>query len=86
MYSSRSYNEAITKGILKANREAERSGGVRIPRWNPRQLRHNAATRLRREFGLDVARAVLGHRYLVVAQGYVEPDAATACDAIARIG
>ena len=32
-----------------------------IPHWHPNQLRHNAATRLRREFGLDMARAVLGH-------------------------
>jgi integrase len=86
MYSGRSYNEAIRNGILKANREVERSGGVGIPRWNLRQLRHNAATRLRREFGLDVARAVLGHRYLVVAQVYGELDAATARDAMARIG
>jgi integrase len=30
--------------------------------WHPHPLRHNAATRLRKEHGLDVARAVLGHR------------------------
>jgi integrase len=32
--------------------------------WHPHQLRHNAATRLRKQHGLDAARAVLGHRTL----------------------
>ena len=32
-----------------------------IARWNPNQLRHNCATEVRRVFGIDAARAVLGH-------------------------
>jgi integrase len=86
LYSPGSYRRAISAGIAKANREAERIGGARIPRWHPHQLHHSAATRLRREFGLDVAQAVLGHRGLVVAQVYAERDVAKAVAAVARIG
>ncbi len=55
-------------------------------RWHPNQLRHNAATRLRREFGLDVARAVLGHNSPVVTEVYAELDQAKAAEAMARVG
>lgn len=44
-------------------------------RWHPHQLRHNAATRIRREHGIDAARAVLGHRGLAVTDVYAEIDA-----------
>jgi integrase len=42
--------------------------------WHPHQLRHTAATRLRREFGLDAAKAILGHRTVTVTQFYAEQD------------
>jgi integrase len=40
--------------------------------WHPHRLRHNAATRFRKEFGLDVAQVLLGHRTLTVTQVYAE--------------
>jgi integrase len=55
-------------------------------RWHPHQLRHNAATKLRREYGLDAARAVLGHRSPAVTEVYAEVDAAKAVEAMERIG
>jgi len=55
-------------------------------RFHPNQLRHSAATRLRREFGLDVARAVLGHSSPVVTEVYAELDQAKAAEAMARVG
>jgi integrase len=79
MYSPQSYSHAISAGIAKANREAERTGGDRIPRWHPRQLHHSAAMRLLREFGLCVAQAVLGHRGLVVAPVYAERGGGQGC-------
>jgi integrase len=85
-YTNDSYRQAIQGGIVKANREIERIGGDPIPRWHPNQLRHNAATRLRREFGLDVARAVLGHSSPVVTEVYAELDEAKAAEAMASIG
>jgi integrase len=57
-----------------------------IPLWHPNQLRHNAATRLRREFGLDVARAVLGHSSPAVTEVYAELDGAKAAEAMERVG
>jgi integrase len=55
-------------------------------RFHPHQLRHSAATRLRREFGLDVARAVLGHSSPAVTELYAELDNAKAAAAMERIG
>jgi integrase len=55
-------------------------------RWHPHRLRHSAATRLRREFGLDVARAVLGHSSPVVTEVYAELDGAKAAEAMERVG
>jgi integrase len=85
-YTVDSYRQAIEYGIEKANREAERSESPTIPHWHPNQLRHNAATRLRREFGLDVARAVLGHSSPVVTEVYAELDEAKAAEAMERVG
>jgi integrase len=63
-YTPRSYHQAIRKACLKAD----------VPQWHPHQLRHNAATWLRKEFGLDVARVVLGHRSAAVTEVYAELD------------
>lgn len=85
-YDTRSYYHAVLYGIRRANREAKRVGGDEIPHWHPNQLRHNAETRLRREFGLDVARAVLGHSSPVVTEVYAELDGAKAAEAMERVG
>jgi integrase len=75
-YTVESYRRAIAYGCARAG----------VPKWHPHQLRHNAATRLRKEFGLDVARAVLGHASPVVTEVYAELDGAKAADAMERIG
>jgi integrase len=49
-------------------------------------LRHAAATRLRREFGLDVARVVLGHSSPVVTEIYAEADREKAAAVMRKIG
>jgi integrase len=85
-YITRSYYHAVRYGIRKANQEAEKSGSCSIPDWHPNQLRHNAATRLRKQFGLDVARAVLGHSTPVVTEVYAELDGAKAAEAMERVG
>jgi integrase len=43
-------------------------------RWAPNQLRHAAATEVRREFGLEAAQIVLGHSKADVTQIYAERD------------
>jgi len=54
--------------------------------WNPNQLRHSSATRIRREFGLESAGAVLGHSKLETTQVYAERDRETARRVAAAIG
>jgi integrase len=85
-YGPKVYGHAIASGIANANRERKRLGLPEIPRWGPNRLRHNAATRLRKEFGLDVARAVLGHSTPVVTEVYAELDGAKAAEAMERVG
>ena len=57
-----------------------------IPRWTIYQIRHSAATRLRKEHGLDVARAILGHGKLDTTVIYAEQDATVAHCAMEKSG
>jgi integrase len=94
-YDTASYLRAVTRGIESANkaRLAEaRSKGIDadrvdlVPHWHPHQLRHNAATALRREHGIEVARIILGHRSAAITEVYAEVDHARAIDVMGRIG
>jgi integrase len=85
-YDTRSLYHAVAYGIRKAQDAAKKAGERPIADWHPNQLRHNAATRLRREFGLDVARTVLGHSSPVVTEVYAELDGAKAAEAMERVG
>jgi integrase len=49
-------------------------------------LRHNAATFLRKEFGLEAARIILGHRSAVITEIYAEQDQQKAFEVIMRVG
>jgi integrase len=75
-YTTMSYGHAIAKACQRAG----------VPRWYPHQLRHNAATWLRKEFGLEVARVVLGHRTAAVTEVDAEVDRARAIDVMGRVG
>ena len=55
-------------------------------RWHPHQLKHNAGTAVRREFGVETARVVLGHRRLSTTEIYAEADLERAKEAIRRLG
>ena len=63
-YTTRTYYHAVASACNRAN----------VPSWHPNQLRHNAATRLRKDFGLDVARVILGHSSPAVTEVYAEVD------------
>ena len=76
VYTVESYRRAIAYGCKKAG----------IPKWHPHQLRHSAATQLRKEFGLDVARAVLGHSSPAVTAHYAELDLSKAAEAMGQVG
>lgn len=54
-------NKVEWKARLGPEAWAELGKWQKAHHWHPHQLRHNAGTYIRREFGLDVARVILGH-------------------------
>lgn len=75
-YSRESYRAAI-------QRACDRAG---MPRWTPARLRHNAGTRFRQEYGLEVAQIMLGHQSAQVTEIYAERDRERALAVVAKIG
>lgn len=63
-YDRNSYRRAIHRACGKAG----------VGKWSPNQLRHTAATQLRRRFGVEAAQVVLGHAEAAVTQVYAERD------------
>ena len=56
-------------------------------RFHPHQLRHNAGTSIRREFGLEAAQLALGHASAVVTDAvYAERDRAKVIEIMRKIG
>ena len=79
-YDRCSYARAIARACVKANEWAK--GGrvcgneeTLVAHWHPHQLRHNAATKVRRRHGLEGAQAMLGHKTIAVTQVYAERNA-----------
>jgi integrase len=54
--------------------------------WHPHQLRHTAATRLRKEFGLEAAQVILGHKTLSVTQIYAAKNVEAARRIMGEVG
>jgi len=75
-YTVISYHRAVARACVAAG----------VPGWHPHQLRHNAATRARREFGLEAAQVMLGHASADVTQLYAEINEQRALEIAARIG
>ena len=71
---------------LTADQRASLAAWRREHRWNPHRLRHSAGTSIRRQFGLEAAQTVLGHRTLSATQIYAEKHADTARQVAAQIG
>jgi integrase len=75
-YNRRSYRLAIVRACRKAG----------VPEWSPLQLRHTAATSIRARFGLEAAKAVLGHTRVETSQIYAERDLSRAEQIMEAIG
>jgi integrase len=75
-YTTASYGYAIRKACKLAG----------VPNWSPNQLRHNAGTEVRRGFGIEAARTVLGHSSAATSEIYAELDYAKARDIMGQIG
>jgi integrase len=75
-YTRNSYQNAIFKACVKA----------KIPAWGPNRLRHNAATFLRKEFGIEAARVILGHTSAAMTEIYAEMDRKRAAEIMSIVG
>ncbi len=75
-YTVTSYRRAIRSASLKAG----------VERWHPHQLRHSAATEIRRQFGLEASRIILGHEDVRTAQIYAEADRTRGIEIMRQIG
>jgi integrase len=64
-YTTGSYRKAIEYACRRAELPAD---------WNPNQLRHSAATDLRKKYGIEAASVVLGHSNLATTEIYAEKD------------
>ncbi len=75
-YTVASYRKAIQAACEKA----------KVSRWHPHQLRHAAATEIRKRFGLEGSRIVLGHEDVRATQIYAEEDRQRGVEIMRLIG
>jgi integrase len=101
-YDDNSYRRAVARACAKADKAAREQRrkvivekGIAldpaedvkiVPRWHPNQLRHTAATRLRKAFGLETARVILGHQSAAMTEVYAEQDREKARRIMAQVG
>jgi len=75
-YTRHSYRTAVQRACRRAG----------TPVWSPRQLRHTRATLIRQVYGLEGAKAVLGHADTKITEIYVERDLELAIRVMREIG
>ncbi len=76
-YLPEGYARAIARAVAMA----------KVEPWSPYSLRHGCRLEVTRAFGLDAARAVLGHSSLAMAADYAKGvDVQTAAAALSKIG
>ncbi len=92
-YDKSSYRRAIARAVVLANKQiqadAEHMGIDKpafLPNWHPNQLRHSAATQIRRDFGLEAAQIILGHSKADTTEIYAQRDAKKAIKIVNEIG
>ena len=73
-----------TKTYARAIHAACKRAGIRS--WGPNRLRHNAATFLREQFGIEEARVILGHTSAAMTEVYAEMDRSKAADIMMQVG
>jgi integrase len=75
-YSVDSYRRCIARACALAG----------VPAWKPNQLRHSAGTSLRRSYGLEMSRIMLGHSGIDTTLIYAEADLQKAREIATEVG
>ena len=75
-YDTLVYGRAIARACKRA----------RVPSWAPNQLRHAAGTRIRKAYGIEIARIILGHSSAVTSEIYAEIDREKIQEVIGKLG
>jgi integrase len=78
--------KAAWQARLTEDEQVELKAWQKAHRWHPHRLRHTRALELKRAHGLDVARAVLGHRTPVITEHYASLDLETVMEVARAIG
>ncbi|WP_261342182.1 tyrosine-type recombinase/integrase [Pseudobythopirellula maris] len=68
---------------IAIHRACEKAGHAK---WSPNQLRHSAATEVRKQFGLEAAQVICGHQSADVTQIYAERDVSLAKEVARKVG
>jgi integrase len=76
LYDGGAYRKAIRRACKK----------LCIPIWFPHQLRHSAASEIRRRYGLEATQSILGHTELTTTQIYAQADRGRAYEIMKEIG
>lgn len=91
-YTVCSYGAAIRAACHKADVAAHKvnprvpADQTIVPTWHSHQLRHSAGTSVRREFGLEASRVMLGHASSAVTEVYAEMDQGKAREVALQVG
>lgn len=75
-YTTSSYRRAIHRACTKHG----------IEKWSPNRIRHTASTEIRKQFGIDAARAVDGHGSTSTTEIYAELDLEKAIEVMRLVG
>lgn len=59
---------------------------LKLPVWSPNQLRHTAATAIRKLYGLEAAQVICGHAQADITQVYAERDLQLALRVASEVG
>jgi len=88
-YTKDSYGRAIRRAVERINQTRKKKDGneaVFVESWSPNQLRHSAATEIRKQFGIEGAQVILGHASADVTQVYAERDLKLAKQIARKLG
>ena len=86
VYTADAFRKAVQRAVTAANRERKAKGLDPIQSWSPYQLRHAAATRIRKDHGIEAARVLLGHSSATMTEVYAEADMLAAAKVVEAAG